>query len=167
MLHKNTFYVVQGGNMDKNLKLLAVGISAFVIGLSINNAAMSDITNKIAVVDVPAIVSSSSQVAALKKEQETKSKELVAFVEKARKEVISTTDAKKKQALEEKYNKELQNKKAALDKNYATKLDAIEKTISTQIANQAKAGNYDIVLTKGAVLYGGADITEAVKKAVK
>ena len=54
-----------------------------------------------------------------------------------------------------------------MDKNYATKLEAIDKSISAQIASQAKLGGYDIVLAKGVVLYGGSDITEAVKKAVK
>ena len=37
---------------------------------------------------------------------------------------------------------------------------------SNQIASQAKLNNYDIVLAKGVVLYGGDDITEAVKQAV-
>jgi Skp family chaperone for outer membrane proteins len=128
---------------------------------------MSDVTNKIAVVDVPQVVNASSQVQALKKEQETKAKELVTFVEKARKDVAATTDAKKKQTLEDKYNKELQTKKEAMDKNYATKLEAIDKSISNQIANQARLGGYDVVLAKGVVLYGGTDITDAVKKAVK
>ena len=64
-------------------------------------------------------------------------------------------------------SKELAAKKAAMDKNYATKLSAIDDSISKQIEAQAKAGGYDIVLAKGAVLYGGSDITEAVKKAVK
>lgn len=153
--------------MDNKFKLLAVGISTFVIGLSLNNFAMSDVTTKIAVVDVQSVVNSSSQVQALKKEQQAKGKEIVAFIEKARKDVAATTDVKKKQALEEKYNKELNTKKTAMDKNYATKLDAIDKAISAQIATQAKAGGYDIVLAKGVVLYGGSDITEAVKKAVK
>ena len=94
-------------------------------------------------------------------------KEVVAFVDKARKEVAATTDVKKKQALEEKYNKELNTKKVAMDKNYSDKLNAIDTAISKQIENQAKLGGYDIVLTKGVVLYGGSDITEAVKKAVK
>ena len=153
--------------MNNKLKFLFVGISAFVIGLSLNNIAVSDVTSKIATVDVADVVNSSGQVQALKKEQQAKAKEIMTFVEKARKDVASTTDTKKKQALEEKYNKELSNKKQAMDKNYATKLEAIDKSISAQIASQAKLGGYDIVLAKGVVLYGGTDITDAVKKAVK
>lgn len=153
--------------MNNKLKFLFVGISAFVIGLSLNNIAVSDVTSKIATVDVADVVNSSGQVQALKKEQQAKAKEIMTFVEKARKDVASTTDTKKKQALEDKYNKELSNKKQDMDKNYATKLEAIDKSISAQIASQAKLGGYDIVLAKGVVLYGGTDITDAVKKAVK
>lgn len=153
--------------MNNKLKFLFVGISAFVIGLSLNNIAVSDVTSKIATVDVADVVNSSGQVQALKKEQQAKAKEIMTFVEKARKDVASTTDTKKKQALEDKYNKELSNKKQAMDKNYATKLETIDKSISAQIASQAKLGGYDIVLAKGVVLYGGTDITDAVKKAVK
>lgn len=153
--------------MNKNFKLVLGVVSAFVLGFSISNYAMSDVPSKIAVVDVQAVVNSSSQVKALKKEQEAKAKDLVSFVEKARKDVAATTDVKKKQSLEEKYNKELASKKAAMDKNYATKLEEIDKSISAQIANQAKTAGYDIVLAKGVVLYGGSDITDAVKKAVK
>ena len=132
--------------MNKKIKFLVVGLSTFVIGLALGNFAMSDVPSK---------------------DHEAKTKEIVAFIEKARKDVAATTDVKKKQALEEKYNKELAAKKAAMDKNYATKLSAIDDSISKQIEAQAKAGGYDIVLAKGAVLYGGSDITEAVKKAVK
>ncbi len=153
--------------MNKKMKFVLVGLSTFVIGLTLGNFAMSDVPSKIAVVDVSSVVSASSQVKALKKDQEAKTKEIVAFIEKARKDVAATTDVKKKQALEDKYNKELASKKAAMDKNYATKLSAIDTAISKQIEAQAKAGGYDIVLAKGAVLYGGSDITEAVKKAVK
>lgn len=153
--------------MNNKIKILAVGLLAFASGIAFSNFAMSDVPSKIAVVDVQEVVNSSSQVQALKKEQQAKMKEVVSFVEKARKEVAATTDVKKKQALEEKYNKELNTKKTAMDKNYADKLTAIDSTISKQIEAQAKAGGYDIVLAKGVVLYGGSDITDAVKKAVK
>ena len=153
--------------MNNKFKFLAVGISAFIIGLSLNNIAVSDVPSKIAVVDVSSVVNSSSQVQALKKEQQAKAKELMTFIEKARKDVAATTDTKKKQALEDKYNKELNTKRAAMDKNYATKLEAIDKSISAQIANQAKTGGYDIVLAKGVVLYGADDITAELVKAIK
>lgn len=153
--------------MNNKFKFLVIGVFAFAIGFALNNVAVSDVPSKIAVVDVSDVVNSSSQVQALKKEQQTKAKELMTFIEKARKDVAATTDVKKKEALEAKYNKELTNKKVAMDKNYATKLEAIDKSISNQIATQAKAGGYDVVLAKGVVLYGGADITDAVKKAVK
>lgn len=153
--------------MNNKIKILAVGLLTFASEIAFSNFAMSDVPSKIAVVDVQEVVNSSSQVQALKKEQQAKMKEVVSFVEKARKEVAATTDVKKKQALEEKYNKELNTKKTAMDKNYADKLTAIDSTISKQIETQAKAGGYDIVLAKGVVLYGGSDITDAVKKAVK
>lgn len=153
--------------MNNKIKILAVSLLTFASGIAFSNFAMSDVPSKIAVVDVQEVVNSSSQVQALKKEQQAKMKEVVSFVEKARKEVAATTDVKKKQALEEKYNKELNTKKTAMDKNYADKLTAIDSTISKQIETQAKAGGYDIVLAKGVVLYGGSDITDAVKKAVK
>lgn len=153
--------------MNNKLKFLTVGLLTFAAGIAFSNYAMSDVPSKIAVVDVQAVVNSSSQVQALKKEQQAKTKEIVTFIEKARKDVAAVTDVKKKQALEEKYNKELSSKKTAMDKNYSDKLTAIDATISKQIENQAKLGGYDIVLAKGIVLYGGSDITEAVKKAVK
>lgn len=153
--------------MNNKLKFLTVALLTFAAGIAFSNYAMSDVPSKIAVVDVQAVVNSSSQVQALKKEQQAKTKEIVTFIEKARKDVAAVTDVKKKQALEEKYNKELSSKKTAMDKNYSDKLTAIDATISKQIENQAKLGGYDIVLAKGVVLYGGSDITEAVKKAVK
>ena len=72
-----------------------------------------------------------------------------------------------KEILNKLFNKELNSKKEAMDKNYTAKLTAIDNAISAKVAEQAKAGNYDVVLAKGVVLYGGTDITEAVKKAVK
>ena len=155
--------------MNKKFNFLAVTAAAFVIGFSLNNFAMSDVPSnyKVAVVDVSQVVASSAQVKALKTEQQNKVQEIVKYIENARKSVAATADEKQKKSLEEKYNKELVTKREALEKEYAKKLAAIDASISKSIETQAKAGNYDLVLAKGIVLYGGKDITSEVIKAVK
>lgn len=155
--------------MDKKIKMLTVGLAAFVIGFSVNNFAMSDepANYKVAVVDIAQVVANSAQVKNLKKEQQAKADELVKFVDKARKDVAAVSDEKKKKELEEKYSKELIAKKEKMEKEYIDKLSAIDTSISKKVEEQAKAGNYNIVLAKGAVLYGGEDITQTVIKAVK
>ncbi len=151
--------------MNKTLGLLAVSLLAAGC-LSFNSAVMAkDFT--VAVVDVPQVVTSSAQVQALKKEQQAKAEELVKFIENARKDVASITDSSKKKAAEEKYSKELQTKKEKIELEYASKLKAIDASISKQIEIQAKAQGYDVVLSKGVVLYGGKDITSEIVKVVK
>ena len=54
-----------------------------------------------------------------------------------------------------------------MEKEYVNKLSAIDASISKTVNEQAKAGNYNLVLSKGAVLYGGEDITQQVIKVVK
>lgn len=139
--------------------LLVLGIMA---GLMFNSA----FATEVACVDVQKVVTASKQVQDLKKEQENKSKEFVKLIEKARKEIAATSDIKKKQELEEKYNKELASKKEKADKEYSEKLRKIETSISAVIAEQAKSKGYDLVITKGSVLYTNSDITSDVISAV-
>lgn len=153
--------------MNNKLKFLAVGLAAFVIGFGVNNYAISDTPSKIAVVDVQKVGENLPQLKALNEEKNIKDQEVVKFIENARKDVIAQTDPKKKQALEERYNKELNNMRAKNSKYFATKLANLNSKISSVINTEAKARNFDVVLAKGAVLYGGTDITDAVSKAVK
>lgn len=136
---------------------------ALLLGFTSNFA----LSTEVACVDVQKVVTSSPAVQTLKKEQEKKAKELVTFIEKARKDVAAAKDEKKKLALEEKYNKELLSKKEKMDKDYASKLRVIEDSISDSIAAQAKVLGYDMVVAKSLVLYGSNDITEQVIKAQK
>lgn len=145
------------------LKRLILVLSFLVL---ISPLAQADV-KKIAVVDVQKVVNKSAQVQALKKEQETKSKELSAFIKKAGEEIQKEKDAKKKKALMDKYDKQLKTKQDTNIKTYKTKLETIDKNINATIIQQAKNLGYDMVLTKGVVLYGGDDITEAVLKVVK
>ena len=151
--------------MKKTFSLLTATVATLgclSIGIAANAESLS-----VAIVDVPQVVAASSQVQNLKKEQQAKADEMVKFIEKARKDVASITDANKKKAAEEKYAKELQSKKEKMDKDYAEKLKNIDKSISKKIEDEAKAKGYEIVLSKGIVLFGGKDITNEIIKAVK
>ena len=135
----------------------------FVITSSI---AMAEV-QKIAVVDVQKVVNKSSQVQALKKEQELKQQELAKFIKQCGEEIQKQTDNTKKKALSEKYGKELKAKQEANAKAYKAKLESIDKSINNTIIQQAKTLGYDVILVKGVVLYGGDDITESILKVVK
>lgn len=155
--------------MKKQITTLAIAIAAFAIGMGFNNIAMSDIpaNYKVAVVDVNAVVSKSAQVQALKKEQQAKLQELQKWLNNARTDVAKQSTDENKQKLAKKYDAEFAKKQEAIKKNYATKLQAIDKSISETIATEAKAKNYNLVLSKGMVLYGGDDITASISKVVK
>ena len=144
------------------IKTLTI-LTAVVLGLCINSANASEVAS----IDVQKVVSASPKVQALKKEQQAKAKEILSFIDKARKDVANVSDVKKKGDLETKSNKQLVEKKDKMDKEYANKLKKIEDEISKVIAEQAKAKGYDMVVAKGVVLYGTNDITEDVIKAVK
>lgn len=151
--------------MKKNLGLLTATI-AVLGGLAFGNVASAADFN-VAIVDVPQVVSASKQVQNLKTEQQLKAEEIIKFIEKARKDVAGITDTKKKQAAEEKYNKELLQKREKIETDYAQKLKQIDASISQQIEQQAKAKGYNLVLSKGIVLFGGDDITNDIIKVVK
>ena len=144
-------------------KLLVTTLLLATMGIT--NAAMAD-TN-IAVVDVQAVVSKSAQVQALKKEQQTKMQDLEKWLKTVRADVEKQQTQEGKEKLVKKYDAEFAKKKEAIAKNYQTKLQAIDKSITETIANQAKLKGYDMVITKGTVLYGGDDITQDIMKVVK
>ena len=58
-----------------------------------------------------------------------------------------------------KVNAEYAKKQAEIKKSYAEKLQTIDKSINATIAERAKALGYDMVISKGVVVYGGNDIT--------
>jgi len=154
--------------MNTKSKFLTIAAVAFAVGMGVNNFAMSEIPGnyKIAVVDVQQVVAASSQVNELKQENQAKTTEILSFIEKARKDVAATTDADKKKSLEEKYTKELNSKREAYGAEYNSKMMDIQKNILNAVNEQARANNYDIVISKDVVLYGGEDITGSLRTAV-
>ena len=139
--------------------------AALILGLTSMNPVFAE--GKIAVVDVPAVVAQSQQVQALKKEQQSKIQDLEKWLKTVNEDVAKQKTEEGKQKLTKKYNAEFAKKKEAIAKDYAARLQVVEKSISDTIAQQAKAKGYDMVISKGMVLYGGDDITADVAKAVK
>ena len=99
--------------MKQDLKFFAVALGAFVLGMGLNNFAMSGVpaNYKVAVVDVQKVISQSSQVEALKKDQQVKMNNLINFVDTARKNIAKEKDPKKRKALKINTTKSLTPKK--------------------------------------------------------
>lgn len=152
--------------MKSRFSVMAVTALVLALGVAGANTVRAE-GGKVAVVDVPKIVSESKQVKDLKAEQAKKTEELNKWLETVRADVAKQQTEAGKEKLLKKYEADLAKKREANAKDYAQKLTAIDKSISSTIEAQAKEGGYDLVLTKSTVLYGGDDITEAVAKAIK
>ena len=153
--------------MYKKLNIALIVALAFGIGYSVNNIAVSDTTPKIAVVDTAKILSKSSDIQALKAEQQVKMKEIQAILEKAQAEISKETDPEKAAKLQEKYREEINKQKIALDTNYNKKVSDIDNKVRSTIAEKAKDMHYDLVIPKEIVLWGGDDITSEIEKSIK
>ncbi len=145
-------------------KILSMVILAG-LALTMGSAAMAE--GKIAVVDVQAVVAKSAQVQALKKEQQTKLKDLEKWLKVAKADVEKQKTQEGKEKLLKKYNSDFEKKKAEISKNYKAKLQEIDKSITETIVTVAKSNGYDMIISKGVVIYGGDDITALVQKTVK
>lgn len=145
--------------MKKTLSLI---LTALILGTGV---AMAE--QKIAVVDVPAVVAKSAQVQALKKEQQTKIQDLEKWLKTAQVDVEKQKTQEGKEKLLKKYNADFAKKKEVIAKDYQARLQAVDKSITDTITTQAKAKGYNMVISKGVVIYGGDDITADVQKVVK
>ena len=145
------------------MKKLLLSLSMIVLLTSASMAA----TQNIAVVDVPAVVAKSAQVAALKKEQQTKIQDLEKWLNAAQADVQKQQTKEGQEKLLKKYNADFAKKKEAIAKDYQTKLTAVDKSITETITTKAKALGYDMVISKSMVIMGGDDITAEIQKVVK
>lgn len=123
--------------------------------------------DKIAVVDLQQLVSSSSQVKQLKQEHSKKISELDKIIVNARGEISNEKDPAKVLLLEDKYMKEFNTKKEALEKDYNNRLSLIEKNIKNEITKKAQKDGYNYVFAKSVVLHGGKDITNELVGTIK
>ncbi len=153
--------------MKKSFYVVAAAVIAFALGYSFNNSAISDTTPKVAVVDASELIANSSSVKALKAEQEKKVVEMQKTLEKARADIAKESDPAKIAELQEKYRKQINDQKLALDNDYNSRMTKIDTDIKAIITEKAKAMNYDLVLPKNVVFFGGDDITDLIAKDIK
>lgn len=156
--------------MKKQIIILSSAVViSLVMGYSINNIAVSKAQPeyKIATVDIQKIVANSTEIKSLKAEQEKQMQNMQSTIDKARTEISKEQDPVKIAQLEEKYRNEINNQKLALDTSYNTKVKAIDSKIKTAVVEKARSMNYNIVLPKNTVLFGGDDITDEVSKIIQ
>lgn len=155
--------------MNKKLFGAIIVAIAIILGVSINNIALSNTTTttKVGIVDLSQLITNSASVKALKSTHEQQLNEIEKTLEQARIEIANETNPDKIAQLEEKYRKEVNDKKLQMDKNYNDKLMELDKSIKAQVAQKAKELNYTIILPKNIVLYGGEDITAQLAKTIK
>lgn len=156
--------------MKKQIIILSSAVViSLVMGYSINNIAVSKAQPeyKIATVDIQKIVANSTEIKSLKAEQGKQMQNMQSTIDKARTEISKEQDPVKIAQLEEKYRNEINNQKLALDTSYNTKVKAIDSKIKTAVVEKARSMNYNIVLPKNTVLFGGDDITDEVSQIIQ
>lgn len=163
---KNVFR--KGGDiMKNNFWFILACILVFFVGYNVNNVAVSLPRYKVAVVDVPTILSKSSEMQTLKISQDKKMEELNTLISKAQNEIVNETDRNKALQKEAVYRKQIEFQKQQMEDEYNSKITKITNKIRTLISNEAKYENYNLVLPTGMVISGGEDITDKVVKKLK
>ncbi|MBR6723135.1 OmpH family outer membrane protein [bacterium] len=153
--------------MRNNIWFVVACVLVFCVGYNLNDVAISFPRYKVAVIDIPEVMSKSTELQDLKRAQDKDMEELNILISKAQNELINEQNRTKFIQKEAEYRKQIETKKKDIDKKYATKLVKINDNIKNVIAKEAKKANYNLVLPTGMVISGGEDITESVVKNIK
>lgn len=121
-------------------------------------------SDKIGVVDIQKLVNNSNAVRMLKQEHNSQMQSLNSIITEAQSAISKENDPQKIIALQDKYNSEFNKRKEIIDSQYKARLSAIEDSLRKDIIKSAKNNNYDFVIAKSMVFYGGDDITDIVSK---
>ena len=138
---------------------VAIIIIAFIAGYALK--AMFP-ANNVAIIDLPAIGSQAKELQALQEEQQAQSLELQQWLIKTQEEIKKQPNDQKKKEMTKKFEEELTQKQTALQNDYTQKLQALDTRIRQLIAEEAQSEGYSAVMIKGAVMYGGEDITTKI-----
>lgn len=153
--------------MKNNIWFLVTCVLFFCVGYNLNDTAISFPKYKVAVVDIPELLSHSSQIQDLKRAQDKELEELNTLISKAQNEILNETDKTKILQKEASYREQIETKKVEMDKKYNEKLEKINNNIKTIISSEAQKAHYNLVLPTNMVISGGEDITANVVKKIK
>lgn len=153
--------------MRNNIWFVIACVLVFCVGYNINDVAISFPRYKVAVIDIPEVMSKSTELQELKRAQDKDMEELNILISKAQNELINEQNRSKFAQKEAEYRKQIETKKKDIDNKYATRLVKINENIKTLISKEAKKANYNLVLPTGMVISGGEDITASVLKNMK
>lgn len=153
--------------MKNNMWFFIACVLVFFVGYNMNDVAVSFPRYKVAVIDVPEVLSKSSEIQALKRSQNKEMEELNTLISKAQNELLNEHDRTKLIQKESVYRQQIEAKKQTMDKEYNSKLAKINDNIKSLISREAKKSNYNLVLPTGIVLSGGDDITDDIVKHLK
>ena len=153
--------------MKNNFWFITACVLVFFVGYNMNNVAISFPKYKVAVVDIPTILSNSEEIQLLKKEQEKENKELDTLISKAQNDILNEPDRNKLIQKEADYRQKIETKKKSMDEKYNAKLVKINQDIQSMISKEAQKANYNLVSPAGMVISGGEDITKNVVKNMK
>ena len=117
-------------------------------------------SDKIGVVDIQKLVEKSSAVQMLKRDHNAQLETLNSIITEAQNAIAKENDPQKIVMLQDKYNSEFNRRKNAIDNDYKSKLSSIENNLKQDIISSAKKHDYDIVVAKSVLFYGGEDITD-------
>ncbi len=153
--------------MKNNIWFIIACVLVFCVGYNMNDVAVSFPKYKVAVIDVPTVLSNSSEIQELKRLQDKDMEELNILISKAQNELLNEPDKSKLLQKEAAYRKQIETKKKEIDEKYNSKLAKINDNIKNVINKEAQKSNYNLVLPTGIVISGGEDITDNVVKKMK
>ena len=118
-------------------------------------------------VDVNKVVAASKAVEKANKERAAEKKKIIKFIEESANKMNKEEDEKKREVMKNQFDLDLTAKKSEMNKSYGEKLMKINNDINAELIKIAKDKDYQLILTKDAVLYGGDDLTQDLIKVVK
>ena len=127
--------------MKNNIWFIIACVLVFCVGYNMNDVAVSFPKYKVAVIDVPTVLSNSSEIQELKRLQDKDMEELNILISKAQNELLNEPDKSKLLQKEAAYRKQIETKKKEIDEKYNSKLAKINDNIKNVINKEAQKSN--------------------------